>query len=166
MRFGIDILEAMRERFKKHDDSLDYVYLVRKSGTQLYFKEDYTFSKLGEGLGPLLFRTKYEAETTIKLVDPACNFSVIETYKYIVEGAVNISRSMNKLENEKNNFHKFEIDDRLSINKNRKANGIEPITRRCANCNHSERGDSFWYCFEYSRFMSPNGSCESWGGRE
>lgn len=43
---------------------------------------------------------------------------------------------------------------------------IEPITRRCANCNHSERGLSLYYCFEHSRFMSPNGSCQYWKGEE
>lgn len=43
---------------------------------------------------------------------------------------------------------------------------IKPITRRCANCNNSERGNSMWYCFEHSCFMSPNGSCSYWKGEE
>lgn len=139
------------------------VYIVRKA-PNLYLKEDYSYSKLGDGLAPLLFYSVDSAKKTMELLDwDNSNWAVIETNKDILSNVISWSRSE---EPKKENFHKFKIDDRLSINENRKANGIEPITRRCCNCDHSERGNNMWYCFEHSRFMSNNGSCSYWKGEE
>ena len=158
-----DIWQWIKDRFKSHE--YDTVYIVRKSHTDLYLKEDYSYSRLGEGLAPLLFYSVDSARQTMELLEwEVSNWMVMETSKDILSNVVSWSRSEKP---KKENFHKFKIDDRLSINENREANGIEPITRRCANCDQSSewRGEGM-YCFEHSRFMSPNGCCESWGGRE
>lgn len=140
------------------------VYIVRKSHTDLYLKEDYSYSRLGEGLAPLLFYSVDSARQVMELLDwDSYKWEVIETREDILSNVVNWSRSEKP---KKENFHKFKIDDRLSINENREANGIEPITRRCCNCDQSElRGDGM-YCFEHSCFMSINGSCSYWEGEE
>lgn len=138
------------------------VYIARKSNTDLYLKEDYSYSKLGEGLAPLLFYSVDSAKLTMELLDwENYKWEIMETNKDILSNVVSWSRSEKP---KKENFHKFKIDDRLSINENREANGIKPITRRCCNCDQSElRGDGM-YCFEHSRFMSINGSCSYWKG--
>lgn len=130
------------------------VYVVRKTNTDSFLKEDCSYSRLGEGLAPLLFYSSNSARQTMELLERNdYEWIIIETSKDILSDVVNWSRS----EKPKDNFHKFKIDDR-------EANDIEPITRRCANCNNSERGEYLWYCFEHSRFMSPNGSCSYWEG--
>ena len=157
-----DVWQWIKYRFKSHED--DPVYIVRKSHTDLYLKEDYSYSKLGEGLAPLLFYSIDSARQTMELLEwEVSNWMVMETSKDILSNVISWERSSKP---KKENFHKFKVDDRLSINENRERNGIKSITRRCANCNHSERGNSMWYCFEHSRFMSPNGWCESWKGED
>lgn len=162
--FDIDIPYGIKEFFRNIDRRKSgTVYIVRKA-PNLYLKEDYSFSELGEGLAPLLFYSMTEARTTMEILEwENSKWVIIETSKDILSNVVSWSRSE---EPKKENFHKFKVDDRLSINENREANDIKPITRRCANCNHSERGNSMRYCFEHSRFMSPNGSCSYWKGEE
>ena len=134
------------------------VYIVRKSHTDLYLKEDYSYSKLGESLAPLLFYSVDSARQTMELLEwENSKWVVMETSKDILSNVIGWSRSEKP---KKENFHKFghSIDfDQIEI---------EPITRRCANCNNSERGEYLWYCFETGRFMSPNGCCSYWKGEE
>ena len=87
-----DIWQWIKYRFKSHED--DPVYVVRKTNTDLFLKEDCSYSRLGEGLAPLLFYSVNSARQTMELLERNdYEWIVIETSKDILSDVVNWSRS-------------------------------------------------------------------------
>lgn len=147
---------------------LGVVYIVRKSHTDLYLKEDYSYSKLGKGLAPLLFYSADSARQTMELLEwENSNWEVIETTKDILSNVVSWSRSE---KSKKENFHKFghsidfdkiEVNPLLSANENRKKLITEDKKKSCFNCKHGEF-DHGYFCNYADAYMIGTTMCRFW----
>ena len=76
----------------KSCDTLSYI----KTGldSDYYLKEDYTFSKLGEGLAPLIFQSYEKASSYTDLLNIRSYSRIVEIERKELEHIINVKRAM------------------------------------------------------------------------